>query len=124
MAATGQLILVVEDDEETLNVVARTLAAAGHDVIWARNGADALKRLTRLDRPLGLVLADVVLPGMSGLVLVEKVKERYPGAGVVFVSAYDAETVRSHGVDPDAVPFLPKPYEPEDLQRVVAEVLG
>jgi two-component system, cell cycle sensor histidine kinase and response regulator CckA len=124
MAGTGQTILVVEDDEETLNVLSRTLAAAGHDVIWARNGADALKLLTRWDRPLGLILTDVVLPGMSAPELVEKVRRRHPDVGVIYVSAHDADTVRSHGVDPETMAFLPKPCEPEDLRRLAAEVLG
>jgi DNA-binding response OmpR family regulator len=124
MAAKGQTILVVEDDEETLNLVSRTLAAAGHDVIWARNGADALKLLTRFDRPVGLILTDVVLPGMSVHELVEKVSEKQRDLRVIYVSAYDAETVRSHGVDPETMAFLPKPYEPDDLVRVVERELG
>jgi CheY-like chemotaxis protein len=124
MGTTERTILVVEDDEETLNVFCRTLAASGHDVIWARNGADALKLLTRTDRPIALIIADVVLPGMPARELVEEVSRSHPGVGVIYVSAYPEDAIRSHGVDPDTMPFLPKPYEPEDLQRMVAEALG
>ena len=124
MAANRLTVLVVEDDEETLNVIARTLAAAGRDVVWARNGADALKLLAKQAHPIALIIVDVVLPGISGPELVEKVLRRYPGARAIYVSAYDTETVREHGVDPGKMDFLPKPYEPADLLRRVAEALG
>ena len=123
MARKGQTVLAVEDDEEMLNVLARTLAAGGHDVIWARNGADALKLLAREDRPIGLIITDVVLPGMSAPELVEEVGRRCPSAGAIYVSAYDMETVRSYGVDPETMAFLPKPYQPDDLLRMVSRVL-
>lgn len=124
MAAKGKTVLVVEDDEETLNVLSRTLAADGYDVLWARNGVDALKLLTKQDRPVALVVVDVVLPGMSAPELVEKVSRRHPGAAAIYVSAYDVQAVRSYGVDPETMAFLPKPYESGDLLRMVAEALG
>lgn len=124
MAAKRQTVLVVEDDEETLNILSRTLAAGGLDVIWARDGADTLKLLTKHEGPVSLMIVDVVLPGMSAPELVEEVKRIHPRAGAIYVSAYDLETVRSHGVDPDTMRFLPKPCEPRDLLRVVKEALS
>jgi len=124
MEAASQTILVVEDDEETLNVLSRTLAAGGYDVIWARNAEDTLKLLTRHDGPIGLIMVDVVLPGLSGPELVERVREPYPQAAAIFLSAFDAETVRSHGVDPNTMPFLPKPWDGEELLSLVTEVLA
>lgn len=124
MTAYGQTVLVVEDDEETLNVLSRTLASGGYDVIWARNGADTLKLLTKHeDVTISLIIVDVVLPGMSGPELVEAVREVHPIAGAIYVSAYDVETVRSHEVDPETMPFLPKPYDPSELLSLVEEVL-
>ncbi|MEX2374556.1 MAG: response regulator, partial [Dehalococcoidia bacterium] len=122
--AKGQTVLVVEDDEETLNVLSRTLASGGLDVIWARDGADTLKLLTRHDGPISLMVVDVVLPGMAAPELVEEVRRVHPKAGAIYVSAYDVATVRSHGVDPDTMPFLPKPCEPRDLLRIVQEALA
>ena len=124
MAVVEQRVLAVEDNEELLNILSRTLAAGGYDVLWARNGADALALLARHDRPIALVVVDVVLPGMSGADLVENVLRVHRGARAIYVSAYDIDTVRSHGVEPDTMPFLPKPYEPEVLLRKVKEVLG
>lgn len=123
MEEKGKTILVVEDDEETLNVLSRTLAAGGYDVMWARNGVDTLKQLDRYDGSVALLIVDVVLPGMSGPDLAEKVSTQYPGASALYVSAYDADTVRSHGVDPDTMAFLAKPYEADDLLHLVRELV-
>ncbi|MBW3628796.1 MAG: response regulator [Gemmatimonadetes bacterium] len=124
MSAVGRRILVVEDDEETLNILSRTLAAGGHDVFWARNAPDALKLLARRDPPIALIITDVVLPGTSGPELVEQIREFHPDVAAIYVSAYDTDTVRSHGVDPNTMAFLPKPTEPRDLLRFVEAALG
>lgn len=119
----GSTILVIEDDEETLNVICRTLAAGGYDVMWARNGEDTLKLLTRHDGPISLIVSDVLLPGMPARAVVDSVSSRYPEVEALYVSAYDEDTVRSHGVDPDTMRFLPKPYEPQQLLDAVNETL-
>lgn len=123
MASQGRKLLVVEDSEEVLNILSRSLAASGYDVMWARNGDDALKLLTRDDQPIALLIVDVVLPGMSGPELVERVQLLQPAVQVLYVSAFDRETVLGHGVDPDTMPFLAKPYTADDLRRVVQDAL-
>ncbi len=120
----SRTIIVVEDDEETLNIVARTLAAADYDVLWARNGDDTLTVLDRHDSPIALMIVDVFLPGMTGPELVAVVTRKYPIAGAIYVSAFDLEAVRTHGVDPDTMPFLAKPYEPDELLNTVEKLLG
>jgi DNA-binding response OmpR family regulator len=117
-------VLVVEDDEETLSIIARTLAAGGFEVLWARDRADAVKLLDRHARAIDLVVTDVVLPDTTATDLVQAVVERYPAARCVYVSAYDEDTVRGHGIDPDRVPFMPKPCEPADLLALVRKTLG
>lgn len=124
MSEVGRTILVVEDDHETLNVISRTLAAGGYDVVWARNGVETLKLLTRVDQRVGLMIVDVVLPGMSGPELVKRVRKENPGISSIFVSAHDSNTVSSHGVDLTKDAFLAKPYEPRELIRLVSERLS
>ena len=124
MAESGRKILVVEDDEETLNVLSRTLAAGGYGVHWARNAPDALALLSRPGHPVGLIITDVVLPGTSGPELVAEVRGLGNDVLAIYISAYDVETVRSHGVDPDTMRFLAKPIEPADLLHLVHEAFG
>ena len=123
MPAEGKTILVVEDDQEMLYILSRTLAVGGFNVLWARDAGDALLLLERYSRRIDLMLVDVVLPGLSGPALVEKAAATHPELRVLYVSAYDDETVRSHGLDPDEAPFMPKPYDPVDLVRVVRMML-
>lgn len=115
---------MVEDHEETLNFLSRALAAGGYDVLWARNSGDALKLMRKHDRRIDVIVADVVLPDTTAVDLVKKIETKYPAIRSVYVSAYDEETVRSHGVDPDRMPFLSKPFEPSDLVNVIHEALG
>jgi len=124
MGPTARTLLVVEDDEETLNLYSRALAGGGYEVVWARSGADTLKLLTRGDTQIALMIVDVVLPGMSGPALVDEVRKIQPDVGAVYVSAYDIVEVKAHGVDPEEVPFLPKPFDTVDLLRAVGEALG
>jgi two-component system, cell cycle sensor histidine kinase and response regulator CckA len=119
----GTTVLVVEDDQETLFMISKTLAAGGHDVLWARDADDALRLLSKREGSIGLILTDVVLPGLSGPELVARAREAYAGIAAIYVSAYDLEAVRSHGVDPESVPFLPKPYEPVELLKMVRDTL-
>jgi two-component system, cell cycle sensor histidine kinase and response regulator CckA len=71
--------------------------------------------LERYRRLIDLLLVDVVLPSLSGPELAARAKDQYPELLILYVSAYDQESVRLHGVDPDQMPFLPKPYEPSHL---------
>lgn len=93
-------------------------------MLWARNSGDALKLVRKLDRRIDVIVADVVLPDTAAVHLVKKIEDRYPALRCIYVSAYDEETVRAHGVDPDRVPFLSKPFEPSDLVNVIHQALG
>src|SRR5690606_5779687 len=66
-------VLVVEDDDETLSVLSRTLAAGGFEVLWARDRSDVRKLLDRRGRTIQLVVCDVVLPGSTAVEVVNDV---------------------------------------------------
>jgi DNA-binding response OmpR family regulator len=123
MASKEPTILVVEDDQETLNVLARALASGGYEVIWARNGADTLRLLTRQEAPIAVMIVDVILPDVAARELAEEVNRKHPRADIIYISAYDTETVKSHGIDPETMPFLAKPFEPSDLLLAVEAAL-
>lgn len=109
------LILLVDDDSSIRWVLSKALSNAGFKVIAADNGQDAL---VLLDKHLPkLLITDVQMPGMSGLELMETVKNRYPQLPVVIITA-NADTqmaVESHQIG--AFDYLPKPF---DLNQAVS----
>ena len=111
-------VLVVDDEHIVRTWIARVLEEAGHDVVMAVNGADAL-RLAREDT-LGfdLVITDVRMPVMDGWQLGHSVGEEWPGIPVLYISGYD---LTQYG--PSAPAFLRKPFGPEDLLLRVGELL-
>jgi two-component system cell cycle sensor histidine kinase/response regulator CckA len=122
LAPTGRSILVAEDDPLVLGVIERLLAEQGHDVLTARNGAEAL-RLALAGR-VDLLVTDVRMPVMDGWELSAQMRDRWPRLPVLFVSGYDVELTQyaaGRGV-PGA--FLRKPFEPDELVRQVTRLLG
>jgi PAS domain S-box-containing protein len=122
-AGRGESVLLVEDDEGVRQVTRRALEAGGYRVLEAANGLDALQLLRSTSGPIGLVLTDVVMPGMSGRDLAARIAELRPGTPVLFTSGYtDGEIVRRGLLDPDAA-FIQKPFGPEVIVRIVRERL-
>jgi PAS domain S-box-containing protein len=122
--ASGELVLVVEDDAAVRVIAARALAEAGYRVLEADSGARAVALLNGDgDRP-ALVLTDVVMPGMTGSELAAAIAQLAPGTPVLFTSGYtDGEILRRGLLEPGA-DFLAKPFSPEALVRAVRARTG
>jgi len=124
MAAHGQeTLLVVEDDDMVRRVAVRILRAKGYVVHETGDPRAALSIFEQLGRAVDLLIADVVMSGMSGKDLADRLRGVKPGLRVLYTSGYTENTIVHHGVvDPD-VNFLAKPYLPEDLARCVRDAL-
>jgi CheY-like chemotaxis protein len=109
-------ILVVDDDPEVREILVETLAEFGYAVSQAGSGEEALALLQ--PRPgIDLLISDVRMPGMSGLELVERARERQPGLKVILISGYFLP-------QPIAVRFLKKPFHMHELASAVRAELG
>ena len=110
-------VLVVDDDPTILRLLARLLSAGGFDV---RTAPDGLAALAEIDgqRP-DLVLTDIMMPGLDGIGLARRLRERGHTMPVVLMSA-DEQAGRAA---PD-LPFLPKPFDFARLRALVAELIG
>jgi PAS domain S-box-containing protein len=117
-------ILLVEDELSVRRLARRVLKSKGYDVLEAANGREALRLVTEHGGPLDLVLTDVVMPGMSGPELAERLSREQPGLRVLYMSGYADEAIGHHGVLEPGVEFLQKPFTPQDLVQRVREVLG
>jgi DNA-binding NtrC family response regulator len=110
-------VLIVDDDEKLLDVLAAVLASTGCGVTTARSGPEALRLLD--NRTFGLILADLRMPKMDGVQLLKAIPLFQPGAKVVLMSAYMSnETARDAG-DNGVYDCLRKPFTLADLRAVV-----
>ncbi len=119
----SETILLVEDDDGVRALALRCLQAQGYHVIAARDGVDALSVPQDVGQHIALLLTDVVMPNMSGPVLVEKLRERHPDLAVIYMSGYTDDAVVRHGLLQADVDFLQKPFTAVSLAQKVRLVL-
>jgi len=115
-------VLIVEDDPGVGGIVTRVLERAGHIVLHAIHGREALERMEADPKSVDIVISDVVMPEMSGAEFVQVLKERGHLHPVILVSGFSEEEL-SRAARSEAAAFLRKPFSPEELTRAVAEVL-
>jgi len=118
-----ETILVVEDEEAVRSMVARILRAAGYTVLVAADGSEALATSAHCPEEIHLVLTDVIMPQMSGRVLVERLTKTRPALKILYMSGYTDQAVVHHGVLDAGTHFLGKPFTATDLARRVRAVL-
>ena len=116
-------VVVVEDNQQVREVAQAILEGAGHHVLPARDAREA-EALCRPDEVVDLLLTDIVLPGMGGPELAERLRRRRPGLKVLFMSGYADEALELRHRLPAGSAFIGKPFGLAALQAKVAEVLS
>ena len=119
----GEHILVVDDNDALLAVTARMLTKAGYRVAEASTREQAVHLSNNADLDLDLLLADVVMPGMSAPDLVDAVRATRPGTPVAFMSGYAADRTRGGRPLPEDIPIITKPFDAPALLRAVRAAL-
>ena len=116
-------ILLVEDETPLRKLISQVLKSAGHAVLEAASGDEALALQAHHPEPIDLLLTDVIMPGMSGPELVAKLRSRRPRMAILFMSGYDNELVDKKSLE-NSASFLPKPFSPRTLLNRIAALLG
>ena len=119
-----ETVLLVEDEDMVRSLTQRVLEGKGYRVFAAPCPADALELHARVPGRVDLLLTDVVMPGMGGRELSEKLREMQPGLRVLFMSGYTADEILRQGIHEEQVHFIQKPFLPDGLLRKVREVLS
>jgi DNA-binding response OmpR family regulator len=114
---TSPSILVVDDEHLTRDMLCRYFEQEGFATDQARDGEEMLKRLE--ERDYDVLLLDILMPGPDGLSLAPKVRERYPGMGLVLVTSKDSDLDRILGLEVGADDYITKPF---NLREILARV--
>ena len=123
LPAGSGTILVVEDEVQIRELVQEILQAEGYTVLTAADGDEGLHLCTAYDGPIDLLLTDVVMPGLSGPEMAQRIQPMYPAIKVVYMSGYASDAMGDHGVLAPGTAFLQKPFTPDILIGKVRETL-
>jgi CheY-like chemotaxis protein len=118
-----ETVLVVEDAPAVRALASRVLAGAGYAVLTAADSAEAEAIAAAHPGTIHLLLTDVVMPGFSGRELAERIGATRPEIAVLYMSGYTDDAIVHHGVLEQGVPYLEKPFSPDQLARKVRLVL-
>jgi PAS domain S-box-containing protein len=122
----GETILLVEDDANVRNLATLFLKRLGYQVLVAPNGRDALAIVNDHGSPnvaVDLLLTDVVMPGMNGRELADRLRGLRPAIQVLYSSGYTDDVIVQHGNVQEQLNFISKPYSFAALGRKIREVL-
>ncbi|MGE3148349.1 MAG: response regulator [Pseudorhodoplanes sp.] len=117
-------VLIAEDEESLRLLVARGLSTAGHDVVGARDGGEALETLTREEGHFDLLLTDIKMPIMDGIALALTVSRDYPALPILLMTGYADQRERAHGLEALIHDVVSKPFSLDQIRNAVNDALS
>ncbi|MGH9761019.1 MAG: response regulator, partial [Blastocatellia bacterium] len=123
LARGSETILLVEDEPMVRDLASLVLRDQGFTLLEARNGEEAIKLAANHQGKIHLLLTDVVMPGIGGRELSERIKAARPDIKVLYYSGYTDDAIVQHGMVDAGTPFLEKPFTRAGLLLKVREVL-
>jgi hypothetical protein len=118
----GESVLLVEDDEDIRELVELMLRRSGYEVLAAKDAQDALAMVHSADQRIDVLLSDVIMPGMSGIDLTRRVRQRLPGLPVLLMSGHTGGTLPDDTPLPTAAVLLRKPFTITELLQALDQL--
>jgi len=118
----SETVLVVDDDQAVGEIAEASLKSDGYRVLRASSGKEALQLAEAHNGVIDLLITDVVMPGMNGRDLAERMLQRYPQLSILYLSGYTDDAVVRHGLLRAEVNFLQKPFTPLGLAKRVQDI--
>ena len=119
----SETILLVEDEEAVRILARKTLRSYGYHILEAANGEEAIRIVQEGPEKIHLLLTDVVMPGMSGREVAERISPLFPEMKVLYISGYTDSAIVHHGILDPGTALLLKPFKPDALAQKVRGVL-
>jgi two-component system, cell cycle sensor histidine kinase and response regulator CckA len=116
-------VLLVEDEAAVRDMARTALESFGYTVLAASNAEDAWQTVAAQYGNIDLLLTDVIMPGVSGPELAERVRREFPAIAVVFMSGYTSDAVLRQGVQAGEANFVQKPFNTAALATKLRQVL-
>lgn len=115
-------ILVVDDEHNSREGLTKILIKEGYEIVAAESGEAALKEASKQD--FDLIITDLKMPDISGIDVLEKIREQKPNIGVIIVTAYGEVNSYLKAMTLGAFEYLNKPIKLDELRRVINKALG
>jgi signal transduction histidine kinase/CheY-like chemotaxis protein len=121
-AGGDERVLVVDDEPAVRRLLARILRSRGYDVFETEDAHSALALMSSANRPMDLVVTDIVMPSMSGVRLAEQIRAQWPEVKILFVSGFPSSNALPAS-DMSSIALLGKPFTPDQIEAKVRELL-
>ncbi len=119
----SETVLLAEDEPSVRSLAAEAMRGNGYAVLEAGDAEQALALWAQHSEKIDLLLSDVVMPGMNGKELADRLKQLRPELKVLFISGYTADAIAQHGILEEGVVLLSKPFTPRDLLAKLRQIL-